>query len=190
MYLFRPQLLESLADYSRAKFMKDLVAGVIVAIIALPLSIALALASGVSPDQGLYTAIVAGFLISALGGSKVQIAGPTAAFASIVAGIVARNGGRSGGSHGAGRYPADPDGCARMGSMIKFIPYTITTGFTAGIAVTIVVGQLKDFFGVTFQNSPVETVGEVGGVFCVLFYLEHERCGGGMCGAGHSDHLA
>lgn len=77
MYLFRPQLLESLADYSRAKFMKDLVAGVIVAIIALPLSIALALASGVSPEQGLYTAIVAGFLISALGGSKVQIAGPT-----------------------------------------------------------------------------------------------------------------
>lgn len=92
MEKLRPQLLCSLADYSREKLMKDLTAGVIVAIIALPLSIALALASGVSPEQGLYTAIVAGFLVSALGGSKVQIAGPTAAFAAIVAGIVARNG--------------------------------------------------------------------------------------------------
>ena len=92
MEKLRPQLLRSLEDYSREKLMKDLIAGVIVAIIALPLSIALALASGVSPEQGLYTAIVAGFLVSALGGSKVQIAGPTAAFAAIVAGIVARNG--------------------------------------------------------------------------------------------------
>lgn len=159
MHLFRPQLLESLADYSREKFMKDVVAGVIVAIIALPLSIALALASGVSPEQGLYTAIVAGFLISALGGSKVQIAGPTAAFASIVAGIVARNGmdGLAVATVLAGILLILM-GVLRMGSMIKFIPYTITTGFTAGIAVTIVVGQLKDFFGVTFQNSPVETV--------------------------------
>lgn len=191
MYLFRPQLLESLADYSRAKFMKDLVAGVIVAIIALPLSIALALASGVSPEQGLYTAIVAGFLISALGGSKVQIAGPTAAFASIVAGIVARNGmdGLAVATVLAGILLILM-GVLRMGSMIKFIPYTITTGFTAGIAVTIVVGQLKDFFGVTFQNSPVETVEKLEKVFCVLFYLERKCCGGGMCGAGHSDRLA
>ncbi len=88
----KPQLVLSLREYSKEKLVKDLVAGVIVAIIALPLSIALALASGVSPEQGLYTAIVAGFLISALGGSKVQIAGPTAAFATIVAGIVAKNG--------------------------------------------------------------------------------------------------
>lgn len=88
----KPQLLLSLREYSKEKFMKDLISGIIVAIIALPLSIALALASGVSPEQGLYTAIVAGFLISALGGSKVQIAGPTAAFATIVAGIVAKNG--------------------------------------------------------------------------------------------------
>ena len=161
MYLFRPQLLESLADYSRAKFMKDLVAGVIVAIIALPLSIALALASGVSPEQGLYTAIVAGFLISALGGSKVQIAGPTAAFASIVAGIVARNGmdGLAVATVLAGILLILM-GVLRMGSMIKFIPYTITTGFTAGIAVTIVIGQLKDFFGVTYPDGvkPIETM--------------------------------
>ena len=88
----KPQLFRCLKGYSKDRFLKDLAAGVIVAIIALPLSIALALASGVSPEQGLYTAIVAGFLISALGGSKVQIAGPTAAFATIVAGIVARSG--------------------------------------------------------------------------------------------------
>lgn len=159
MEKLRPQLLCSLADYSREKLMKDLTAGVIVAIIALPLSIALALASGVSPEQGLYTAIVAGFLVSALGGSKVQIAGPTAAFAAIVAGIVARNGmdGLAVATILAGILLVLM-GLLRMGSMIKFIPYTITTGFTSGIAVTIVVGQLKDFFGVTFQNAPIETV--------------------------------
>ena len=126
MEKLRPQLRRSLADYSREKLMKDLIAGVIVAIIALPLSIALALASGVSPEQGLYTAIVAGFLVSALGGSKVQIAGPTAAFAAIVAGIVARNGmdGLAVATILAGILLVLM-GLLRMGSMIKFIPYTI-----------------------------------------------------------------
>ena len=154
-----PQLLHSLKHYSRKDLIQDLTAGVIVAIIALPLSIALALASGVSPEQGLYTAIVAGFLISALGGSKVQIAGPTAAFATIVAGIVARSGmeGLATATILAG-IMLILMGVLRMGSMIKFIPYTITTGFTAGIAVTILIGQLKDFFGLTFENAPVETV--------------------------------
>ena len=154
-----PQLLHSLKRYSRQDLVKDLTAGVIVAIIALPLSIALALASGVSPEQGLYTAIVAGFLISALGGSKVQIAGPTAAFATIVAGIVARNGmeGLAMATILAG-IMLILMGLLRLGSMIKFIPYTITTGFTAGIAVTIVIGQLKDFFGLTFTRAPVETM--------------------------------
>ena len=154
-----PQLVHSLKHYSRQDFVKDLTAGIIVAIIALPLSIALALASGVSPEQGLYTAIVAGFLISALGGSKVQIAGPTAAFATIVAGIVARNGmeGLAAATILAGLILILM-GVLRMGSMIKFIPYTITAGFTAGIAVTIVIGQLKDFFGLTFTHSPVETM--------------------------------
>ncbi|MCI9156871.1 MAG: STAS domain-containing protein [Lawsonibacter sp.] len=157
-----PQLIHSLKHYSREDFSKDLVSGVIVAIIALPLSIALALASGVSPEQGLYTAIAAGFLISALGGSKVQIAGPTAAFATIVAGIVARNGmdGLAVGTILAGIMLVLM-GVLRMGSMIKFIPYTITTGFTAGIAVTILIGQLKDFFGLTFTCSPVETMEKV-----------------------------
>ena len=154
-----PQLIHSLKHYSRQDFVKDLTAGVIVAIIALPLSIALALASGVAPEQGLYTAIVAGFLISALGGSKVQIAGPTAAFATIVAGIVARSGleGLATATILAG-IMLILMGVLRMGSMIKFIPYTITTGFTAGIAVTILIGQLKDFFGLTFTHSPVETM--------------------------------
>lgn len=123
MEKLRPQLLRSLEDYSREKLMKDLIAGVIVAIIALPLSIALALASGVSPEQGLYTAIVAGFLVSALGGSKVQIAGPTAAFAAIVAGIVARNGmdGLAVATILAGILLVLM-GLLRMGSMIKSSP--------------------------------------------------------------------
>ena len=154
-----PQLIHSLKHYTRENFTRDLISGIIVAIIALPLSIALALASGVSPEQGLYTAIVAGFLISALGGSKVQIAGPTAAFATIVAGIVARNGmdGLAMATILAGIILILM-GLLRMGSMIKFIPYTITTGFTAGIAVTIVIGQLKDFFGLSFTRAPVETL--------------------------------
>lgn len=159
MKTLKPQLLLSLRDYSAQQFGKDLVAGLIVAIIALPLSIALALASGVSPEQGLYTAIVAGFVISALGGSKVQIAGPTAAFASIVAGIVARNGmdGLAVATVLAGLILIAM-GLLHMGSMIKFIPYTITTGFTAGIAVTIFIGQIKDFLGLTFEKSPIETM--------------------------------
>ena len=127
----------------------------------MPLSIALALASGVRPEEGIYTAIIAGFLISFLGGSKVQIAGPTAAFATIVAGIVAKNGmdGLILSTVLAGIFLIIM-GLCRFGSLIKFIPYTITTGFTAGIAVTIFVGQWKDFFGVTYQNgeAPIETV--------------------------------
>ncbi len=155
----KPQLLLSLKDYSAQQFGKDLIAGLIVAIIALPLSIALALASGVSPEQGLYTAIVGGFVISALGGSKVQIAGPTAAFASIVAGIVAKNGmdGLAVATILAGLILVIM-GVLHMGSMIKFIPYTITTGFTAGIAVTIIIGQIKDFLGLTFEKAPIQTM--------------------------------
>ncbi len=155
----RPELLRSLQHYSREKLAKDVVSGIIVAIIALPLSIALALASGVSPEQGLYTAIVAGFVISALGGSKVQIAGPTAAFASIVAGIVARSGmeGLAVATILAGIILILM-GLCRMGSLIRFIPTTITAGFTAGIAVTIIIGQLKDFLGLTFQSAPIKTM--------------------------------
>ncbi len=157
----KPELLLSLRNYSKEQFVKDLIAGVIVAIIALPLSIALALASGVNPEQGLYTAIVAGFLIAALGGSKVQISGPTAAFATIVAGIVARNGmsGLALATIMAGIFLILM-GIFKLGNLIRFIPFTITTGFTSGIAVTILIGQLKDFFGITYApgTTAVETM--------------------------------
>jgi len=177
----KPQLFLSLKDYSREKFLKDLISGVIVAIIALPLSIALALASGVSPEQGLYTAIVAGFLISALGGSKVQIAGPTAAFATIVAGIVAKSGmeGLAVATILAGVILVLM-GLLRMGSMIKFIPYTITTGFTAGIAVTIFIGQIKDFLGLTFEKSPIETMEKLKEVISCISALNMAALGVGV----------
>ena len=153
-------LLTCLKSYDKSQFIKDVTAGIIVAIIALPLSIALALASGVGPEAGIFTAIVAGFVISALGGSCVQIAGPTAAFATIVAGIVARDGmdGLIIATVMAGVFLILM-GLCHFGSLIKFIPYTITTGFTSGIAVTIVIGQLKDFFGVTYPDGvkPIET---------------------------------
>ena len=151
MKTFQPKLFTSLRSYSKKQFVNDLVAGLIVAIIALPLSIALAIASGVSPEQGLYTAIIAGFVIAFLGGSSVNISGPTAAFATIVAGIVAQfgTGGLVIATIMAG-IMLIVMGLCRLGSLIKFIPYTITTGFTAGIAVTIVIGQIKDFLGLTF----------------------------------------
>ena len=160
----KPKLFSVMKTYTKEQFIKDVVAGIIVAIIALPLSIALALASGVSPEQGIYTAIIAGFLISFFGGSRVQIAGPTAAFATIVAGIVAKNGmdGLIVATLIAGALLIIM-GLCRLGSLIKFIPYTITTGFTAGIAVTIVIGQLKDFMGLTYAEGTVtiETIEKV-----------------------------
>ncbi|MBQ7613897.1 MAG: sulfate permease [Butyrivibrio sp.] len=160
----KPMLFSNLKNYSGKQFASDVVAGIIVAIIALPLSIALALASGVGPEEGLYTAIVAGFIISFLGGSRVQIAGPTAAFATIVAGIVATKGmeGLALATIFAGVLLILM-GVFRLGSLIKFIPYTITTGFTAGIAVTILIGQIKDFLGLTYPagTKTVETMEKV-----------------------------
>ncbi|MBQ8764841.1 MAG: STAS domain-containing protein [Clostridia bacterium] len=157
----KPMLFTSMKSYSKEKLIKDIIAGIIVAIIALPLSIALALASGVGPQEGIYTAIVAGFIISFLGGSTVQIAGPTAAFATIVAGIVAKNGmdGLVVATVLAGIFLVLM-GVFKLGSLIKYIPYTITTGFTAGIAVTILIGQLKDFFGLTYAGGekPIEAI--------------------------------
>ncbi|MBE7026645.1 MAG: STAS domain-containing protein [Ruminococcaceae bacterium] len=147
--------------YTKEQFLKDVIAGIIVAIIALPLSIALALASGVEPACGVYTAIAAGFVVSFLGGSRIQIAGPTAAFATIVAGIVATQG-------MDGLFLATIMagillilmGVFKLGGLIKFIPYTITTGFTSGIALTILIGQIKDFLGLTYASGvkPVETI--------------------------------
>ena len=161
MKVFKPMLFTDLKKYSLSQFGKDVVAGIIVAIIALPLSIALAIASGVGPEAGIYTAIIAGFVTAALGGSSVQISGPTAAFATIVAGIVAKSGveGLALATVMAGIFLVLM-GIFKFGNLIKFIPFTITTGFTAGIAVTLVFGQLKDFFGVTYQNgeAPIETM--------------------------------
>lgn len=162
MNQFIPKLFDTMKSYSKEQFIKDVISGIIVAIIALPLSIALALASGVGPEQGIYTAIFAGFVISFLGGSRVQIAGPTAAFATIVAGIVAQNGmdGLVVATIMAGIILVIM-GFLKFGNLIRFIPYTITTGFTIGIAVTIFIGQIKDFLGLTIHESPIETVGKM-----------------------------
>ncbi|SCW44501.1 sulfate permease, SulP family [Eubacterium ruminantium] len=160
----KPMLFSTMKNYDGKKFVTDVVAGIIVAIIALPLSIALALASGVGPEQGIYTAIIAGFIISFLGGSRVQIAGPTAAFATIVAGIVAKNGmsGLALATILAGIILILM-GLLRLGSLIRFIPYTITTGFTAGIAVTIFIGQIKDFLGLSYPagTMTIETTDKI-----------------------------
>ncbi|MBR1650865.1 MAG: STAS domain-containing protein [Lachnospiraceae bacterium] len=160
----KPMLFSNMKEYSASQLVKDLVSGLIVAIIALPLSVALALASGVGPEKGIYTAIVAGFIISFLGGSRVQIAGPTAAFATIVAGIVAKNGfdGLVIATIIAGIILIIM-GLLRLGSLIRFIPYTITVGFTAGIAVTLLIGQVKDFLGLTYAagTENIETIDKV-----------------------------
>ncbi len=163
-FYLKPEFFNTIKKYSANQFVKDLVAGIIVAIIALPLSIALALASGVEPACGIYTAIAAGFCVSLMGGSRIQIAGPTAAFASIVAGIVATQG-------MDGLFIATIlagimlilMGIFRFGSLIKFIPHTITVGFTSGIALTILIGQIKDFLGLTYASGvkPIETLEKI-----------------------------
>lgn len=171
MEKLKPKLFSVMKTYSKEQFVKDVVAGIIVAIIALPLSIALALASGVTPEKGIYTAITAGFVISFLGGSRVQIAGPTAAFATIVAGIVAKNGmeGLVIATILAGIILIVM-GFLRLGNLIKFIPYTITTGFTSGIGVTILVGQIKDFLGLSIVSEEplIETMDKLKAVFAFI----------------------
>lgn len=163
-FYLKPKLFSVMKNYSKEQLIKDIIAGVIVAVIALPLSIALALASGVEPANGVYTAIFAGFTVSFLGGSRIQIAGPTAAFATVVAGIVAAQGmdGLIIATVMAGIFLILM-GVFKLGSLIKFIPYTITTGFTSGIAVTILVGQIKDFLGLTYTDGvrPIETIEKI-----------------------------
>lgn len=163
-FYLKPKFFSVIKNYTKQQFIKDITAGVIVAIIALPLSIALALASGVEPACGVYTAIFAGFMVSLLGGSRVQIAGPTAAFATVVAGIVATQGmdGLIVATILAGIFLVLM-GVFKLGSLIKFIPNTITVGFTAGIAVTILIGQIKDFFGITYAQGikPIETIEKI-----------------------------
>ena len=181
----KPMLFSVMKNYDGKKFVKDVVAGIIVAIIALPLSIALALASGVGPEQGIYTAIVAGFLISFFGGSRVQIAGPTAAFATIVAGIIAKKGmdGLIIATVIAGIILILM-GFFRLGGLIKYIPYTITTGFTAGIAVTILIGQIKDFMGLSFPEGTVtiETVDKIKAIALNIKTVNYQALiVGGVC---------
>ena len=156
---WKPKLFSVMKNYTKEQFIKDVIAGIIVAIIALPLSIALAIASGVSPEQGLYTAIFAGFFISLLGGSRVQIGGPTAAFVVIVYSIVQEYGvnGLITATIMAGIIMII-FGLLRVGSLIRFIPYTITVGFTLGIAVSIFVGQWKDFLGLDMGSVPSEFI--------------------------------
>ncbi len=158
----RPKVLDAFKGYTAKQLIRDIISGIIVAIIALPLSIALAIASGVGPEQGLYTAIIAGFFISVFGGSRVQIGGPTAAFVVIIYGIVADYG-RDGliiASIMAGIMLVIM-GLCHFGTLIKYIPYTITTGFTCGIAVTLFAGQLKDFFGLSIESVPSEFLPKV-----------------------------
>ena len=168
MKVFEPKLFTAFKGYKSKDYISDIVAGIIVAISALPLSIALAIASEATPEMGLFTAIIAGLITALLGGSKVNITGPTAAFATIVAGIILSQG-------FDGLFLATimagvlliVMGLLRVGSLIKFIPHTITVGFTGGIAVTLVVGQLKDFLGLTYPAGTVaiETIDKLKLVF-------------------------
>ena len=156
-----PKIVTALKDYSREKFLGDLAAGLIVGVVALPLAIAFAIASGVTPDRGLWTAIVAGFLISLLGGSRVQIGGPTGAFVVIVYGIVQKYGidGLTVATLMAGVILIAM-GLAKLGTMIKFIPHPVITGFTSGIAVIIFSGEIKDFFGLQMGGVPADFIGK------------------------------
>jgi sulfate permease, SulP family len=156
---FRPKLLDTLKDYSRREFTADLIAGVTVGIVALPLAMAFAIASGVKPEAGIFTAVVAGFLISALGGSRVSIGGPTGAFIVILYGIGAKYGPENLAicTIMAGMF-LFVMGAVKLGSMIKFIPYPVTMGFTSGIAVLIFSTQIKDFFGLQVEKAPSEFI--------------------------------
>jgi len=156
---FKPKLFSALRNYSKELFYKDLMAGIIVGIVALPLAIAFGIASGVSPEKGLFTAIIAGFIISFLGGSKVQIGGPTGAFIVIVYGIVQEFGvtGLTIATILAG-VMLIAMGLLRLGAIIKFIPYPIVVGFTSGIALTIFATQIKDLFGMTIESMPADFI--------------------------------
>ncbi len=156
---FKPKMISAFKNYNRQTLMADLMAGVIVGIVALPLAIAFGIASGVSPEKGIITAIVAGFTISALGGSKVQIGGPTGAFIVIVAGIIAQYGiqGLTIATLMAGVFLIG-FGLLGLGTIIKYIPYPIIVGFTSGIAVTIFTTQIKDLFGMQIASVPADFI--------------------------------
>mgnify|MGYP000802267289 FL=1 len=153
---FRPRFFEVLRGYSRQTFSADLMAGLVVGIVALPLAIAFGIASGVSPEKGIITAVVAGFVVSLLGGSRVQIGGPTGAFIVIVYGVVQQYGetGLLVATFMAGVLLVAM-GLFKLGAVIRFIPYPVVVGFTAGIALTIFTTQIADLFGMDFGGEPV-----------------------------------
>ena len=170
--MFKPKILDTLKTYNKQQFFKDLIAGIIVGIVALPLAIAFAIASGVSPEKGIFTAIIAGFIISAFGGSKVQIGGPTGAFIVIVYGIVQQYGvnGLIIATFIAGIMLMIM-GFARFGSVIKFIPHPLIVGFTTGIAVIIFSSQMKDFFGLNMGTVPADFIEKWVATFTMLLRL-------------------
>lgn len=156
---FKPKLLQTLRNYHKKTFLSDLMAGIIVGIVALPLAIAFGIASGVSPEKGIITAIVAGFIISMAGGSKVQIGGPTGAFIIIIYGIIQQYGmtGLTIATLMAGGFLV-LFGLLRLGTIIKYIPYPIIVGFTSGIAVTIFTTQIKDLLGISMAEVPSDFI--------------------------------
>ena len=168
--VFRPKLFSTLRSYNKERLVQDLIAGVIVAVVAIPLAIAFGISSGVGPTEGLVTAIIAGFLISALGGSKVQIGGPTGAFIVIIYGIIQQHGltGLLIATIMAGILLIIM-GLFKMGNVIKFVPYPVIVGFTAGIAVTIFSTQMNDLFGMGIQNAPADFIHKW------ICYVEHWR---------------
>lgn len=178
---FTPQLFLSLKTYSKEKFMADLMAGLIVGIVALPLAIAFGIASGVSPEKGIYTAIIAGFIISFLGGNTVQIGGPTGAFIVIVYGIIQQYGiqGLAIATFMAGLMLILM-GVLRLGSVIKFMPYPIIVGFTSGIAVTIFSTQMKDLFGLSIDKVPSDFIAKWGSYFSNLDTVNWWTLGAGI----------
>jgi len=170
---FRPRLLDALKNYRKSDFLSDLMAGITVGIVALPLAMAFAIASGLKPEAGLFTVIVAGFIISACGGSKVQIGGPAGAFIVVVYSIVQR-------------YGVDGllistlisgillfgMGLFRIGTLVRFVPVSIVIGFTNGIAVLIALSQVKDFLGLQIPNPPSEFFAKMGAIFANLHTME------------------
>ena len=170
-FSFRPKLIDSLKDYSAQTFVADLTAGLTVGIVALPLALALAIASGLKPEVGIFTAIIGGLLVSLLGGSRVQIGGPAGAFVPLLAPIVVMMGpnGRAFGPEGLAVCALMAGvilfalGACRLGTMIKYIPFPVVTGFTSGIAIIIMSTQIRDFFGL--QNKlPADFIGKLRGL--------------------------
>ena len=178
---FKPKLVSAISNYNKQTFMADLMAGLIVGIVALPLAIAFGIASGVSPEKGIITAIVAGFAISALGGSKVQIGGPTGAFIVIVAGIINQYGmqGLTIATLMAGVFLIG-FGLLRLGTIIKYIPYPIIVGFTSGIAVTIFTTQVKDLLGMQMDAVPSDFIEKWIAYFQNLTHIDPWSAGVGL----------